>query len=103
MELTWLIYVVNINNPSAQMAAIRQQQLLHQQQRQQAMFAQQFQNMNAAGVNSMPMGMQLSPQQLHQLRQRNAAAGLGHVGVSYLHACFDNGCKIKPLTYISLL
>ncbi|OPB43229.1 hypothetical protein A0O28_0110920 [Trichoderma guizhouense] len=70
----------NINNPSAQMAAIRQQQLLHQQQRQQAMFAQQFQNMNAAGVNSMPMGMQLSPQQLHQLRQRNAAAGLGHVG-----------------------
>ncbi|RFU79868.1 hypothetical protein TARUN_2357 [Trichoderma arundinaceum] len=67
-----------MNNPSA-MAAIRQQHILQQQQRQ-ALMAQQFQNMSNAGVNGMPMGMQLSPQQLHQLRQRSAAAaGLGHV------------------------
>ncbi|KAL6694035.1 hypothetical protein J3F84DRAFT_378416 [Trichoderma pleuroticola] len=69
----------DMNNPSAQRAAIRQQVLHAQQQQQRAMFAQQFQNMGIAGVNSMPMGMQLSPQQLHQLRQRNAAAGSGHV------------------------
>ncbi|TFA97602.1 Adhesion defective protein 1 [Trichoderma ghanense] len=67
----------NMNNPSA-MAAIRQQQLLQQQQQRQAMFAQQFQGMNTAGVNGLPMGMQLSPQQLQHLRQRSAA--MGHVG-----------------------
>lgn len=70
------LYTVNMNNPSA-MAAIRQQQLLQQQQQRQAMFAQQFQGMNTAGVNGLPMGMQLSPQQLQHLRQRSAA--MGHV------------------------
>ncbi|UKZ83454.1 hypothetical protein TrVFT333_011263 [Trichoderma virens FT-333] len=68
----------NMNNPSARMAAIRQQQLYQQQQRQ-AILSQQFPDLGAAGVNGMPMGTQLSPQQLHQLRQRDAAAGLGHV------------------------
>ncbi|KAH6605005.1 hypothetical protein Trco_006712 [Trichoderma cornu-damae] len=85
---------VNMNNPST-MAAFRQQQMLHQQQRQ-ALMAQQFQGMGAGGVNGMPMGMQLSqlsPQQLHQLRQRTAA--LGHVaahgsqGIAAQHLAFQ--------------
>lgn len=51
----------------------QQQQLLQHQQARQALMAQQaFQaNMQAANVN-MPMGMQLNnltPQQIHQLRQ----------------------------------
>ncbi|GFP57188.1 adhesion defective protein 1 [Trichoderma asperellum] len=65
-----------MNNPSA-MAAIRQQHILQQQQRQ-ALMAQQFPGMTPAGVNGMPMGMQLTPQQIHQLRQARNAAGLGH-------------------------
>ncbi|KAM6485884.1 hypothetical protein HDV62DRAFT_261891 [Trichoderma sp. SZMC 28011] len=64
---------------SAEMMAMRQLQGLQQQQ-QQAMFAQQFQNMGDSNrANELPMGMQLTPQQLHQLRQRNAAVGSGHV------------------------
>ncbi|KAL7783902.1 hypothetical protein V8C43DRAFT_293131 [Trichoderma afarasin] len=51
------------------MGAVRQQQLLFQQQQRQAMLAQQFQNMGASNrANGTPMGMQLSPAQLHQLR-----------------------------------
>lgn len=72
-----------MNNPSA-MAAIRQQQILHQQQQRQ-MMAQQFPGMTPGAVNGMPMGMQLTPQQLHQLRQARNAAQLGHVNVS---SCF---------------
>lgn len=63
------------------MAAIRQQHILQQQQRQ-ALMAQQFPGMSPAGVNGMPMSMQITPQQLHQLRQARNAAGLGHVNVS---------------------
>ncbi|KAK4085064.1 uncharacterized protein Triagg1_54 [Trichoderma aggressivum f. europaeum] len=56
---------LNMSNPSSQMAAIRHLQ----QQQQQDMLAQQFQNMSATSDNRAPMDMQLSPAQLHQLRQ----------------------------------
>ena len=88
------------------MAAIRQQQLLQQQQQQQqqrqAMFAQQFQGMNA-GVNGLPMSMQLSqlsPQQIQHLRQRTA---MSHVAVSDPRACQvrSNG-RSKTLTHTLL-
>lgn len=76
--------MVLVNNPSA-MAAMRQQQLLQQQQAaqaRQALIAQQFQ----ANMQGMPMGMQmpqLSPQQIHQLRQQRMTP------VSFAHLpCF---------------
>lgn len=69
-----------MNNPSA-MAAMRQQHLLQTQQQRQAMMAQQFPNMTPGGVNGMPMGMQLTPQQIHQLRQVRNATQMGHVSV----------------------
>ncbi|PNP50394.1 hypothetical protein THARTR1_08921 [Trichoderma harzianum] len=76
-----LIQQFKTYSPSVQMAAIRQQQIIHQQQQRQVLLAQQLQIMGAAGVNGMP-----TPQQLHQLRQRNAAAGSGHVSAQTLQA-----------------
>ncbi|KAL6816335.1 hypothetical protein V8C40DRAFT_87235 [Trichoderma camerunense] len=59
----------NLSSSSALRSAIRQHKLRHQQQQREAMFAEQF--------RKLPKDMQLSPAQLHQLRQlrkRNAAA-----------------------------
>ncbi|KAL7967436.1 hypothetical protein HDV63DRAFT_382182 [Trichoderma sp. SZMC 28014] len=68
-----------MNSPTA-MAAIRQQQLLQQQQ-QREMMAQQYMypDMAPGAVDDIPKGMQLTPQQIHQLRQARNAATIGHV------------------------
>jgi hypothetical protein len=61
-----------VNNPNAMAAMRHQQQILQQQQRQSLMAQQAMGGGMQVGPNGMPMSMQLnqlSPQQLHQLRQ----------------------------------
>ncbi|KAH7311717.1 LIM-domain binding protein-domain-containing protein [Stachybotrys elegans] len=57
-------------------AAMRQQQLMAQHQQRQAMMAQQAMQAGLSNMNG-PMGMQLNPQQIQQLRQAQAARSMG--------------------------
>lgn len=62
------------------MNALRQQQILHQQQQRQLM--EQQSPGTTSGANGMPTGKQLTPHQLHQLRQAPNVATRNTVNVS---------------------
>jgi hypothetical protein len=90
-----------MNNPSAMKAIRQQQRLRHQEQRQ--MMERQFPGLTTNAVDGIPTEKQLTPQQLHQLRQAQNAATMGNVNVSLCFIWQFLYRKEKPRHLLTLL